>query len=302
METKILILGAGFIGMSFIRKSLQFPARVVVLDRKPIPSDLVGKVSWITGDFRDLTALSRALKDVDTVFHFISSTVPGDQMNIALEVEQNIFQTLQLLDACVSMSVRQIIFTSSASVYGIHTQLPIAEDDSTNPISAHGIHKLMIEKYLLLYKHVHGLQCKILRLSNPYGIGQNIDGRQGFIAIAIGKILKQQPVFLRGDGSTVRDFVGIDDVCEAIRLAATVLNEHDLFNVGSGHGISLTQVVNLLENLVGRQIPVVYTETRSIDIPQSVLDISRATKALGFVPKSSLELGLEQTIRFYSLM
>lgn len=300
-QIRATVLGAGFIGMNFVRYALRRGYALTVLDHKPAPADIAGELRWMKGDLAQQGDIELAVQGADTVFHFISSTVPGDQIDIAAELQQNVFQTLQLLNLCVAQKVRRVVFISSASVYGVQRTLPIAETAGTDPISAHGIHKLTIEKYLQLYRHQHGLDCKIVRLSNPYGPGQRITGRQGFIAIAIGRIVAGEDITIRGDGSDIRDFIYIDDVSEALHRVATTRSDETIFNVGSGFGYSLNDVVAQMRELTGLPIPVCYTESRFADIPQSVLDTSRARFVLNIDPQLPLRAGLAKTLTFHGV-
>lgn len=301
MALNAAILGAGFIGQNFIRLALRSGDSLRVLDHKECPGEFEGRLTWITGDLGDENAVRHALRHVEVVYHFISSTVPGDITDESGELIQNVVQTLRLLKLCVQEKVRRIVFISSASVYGVQTVLPIPETALTDPISSHGIHKLTIEKYLQLYQYQHGLDCKIMRLSNPYGPGQSVTGRQGFIAIAIGRMLAGEAVMIRGDGSTLRDYVYIDDVSETLHLMGTCQAAESVFNVGSGQGYTLNQVVAIMGKLTGKPVQVVYADNRYVDIPASVLDISREKVILGKMSKVSLETGLAKTLAFHGI-
>lgn len=295
------ILGAGFIGQNFIRRSLLCGNQLRVLDHKACPAEFFEKLTWVSGDLSDERAVRYAIKGVAVVYHLISSTVPGDITDEAGELIQNVVQTLRLLKLCVEEKVSRIVFISSASVYGEQSILPIPETALTDPISSHGIHKLTIEKYLQLYKYQHGLDCKIMRLSNPYGPGQILTGRQGFVAIAIGKLISGDSIMVRGDGTIVRDFIYIDDVVETLLLMGDCQSTESVFNVGSGQGHRLNQVIELMGRLTGRPIKVVYVENRCVDIPSSILDVSKKTGMLGKTPAISLEDGLARTLAFHGI-
>jgi UDP-glucose 4-epimerase len=301
MTLNAAVLGAGFIGQNFLRRALQHGYALRVLDHKLCPPEFEGKLTWLQGDFSSEEAVEQAVRGAEVVFHFVSSTVPGDAVDEGRELMQNVVNTLQLLKVCVREKVKRVVFASSSSVYGIQTQLPVLETASTDPISSHGIHKLAIEKYLQLYKYQHGLDCKILRLSNPYGPGQNVHGRQGFVAIAIGKLLSSEAIDIRGDGSTIRDFVYIDDVTEALDLAGSIETSECVFNVGSGRGHSLNAVVDALARVTGKPVAARYIESRFVDIPASVLDVSLETNVLGKSLKVSLEQGLARTLAFHGI-
>ena len=301
MALNAAVLGAGFIGQNFIRRAILRGYSLRVLDHNDVAKEFEDKLTWIRGDFSSEDAVRKAIHGVDVVFHFISSTVPGDMVDEGGELMQNVVQTLQLLKLCVRENIRRIVFISSASVYGVQAMLPVHEGASTDPISSHGIHKLAIEKYLQLYTYQHGLDCKIMRLSNPYGPGQSVTGRQGFIAIAIGRMLAGEKIEIRGDGTIVRDFIYIDDVVEALDLAATCQAKEGIFNVGSGRGYSLNEIIEIMGRVTGKPVAIKYVASRFTDIPASILDISREKDILGKAHKVSLEHGLAKTLAFHGI-
>jgi UDP-glucose 4-epimerase len=298
---RLTILGAGFIGLNFIHSAIADGHDLTVLDHKPCPVSLLGRINWVQGDFFNDHLLEKVVHQAEVVCHFISTTVPGDEVDEAAEIASNVGRTLNLLKLCVKESVKRIIFISSASVYGVQTSDLINEKALNNPISSHGISKLTIEKYLQLYQYHHGLDCKILRLSNPFGPGQDVMGRQGFIAIAIGKILSGEPIMIRGDGSVIRDYIYIEDVCCALNALCTLDSDEAIFNIGSGVGYSLIEVVGKLSKLIGKSWPTIYTEARFVDIPESVLDISKAQQAFEFKCRFNLDEGLLRTLKHHKI-
>ena len=300
-EDKVTILGAGFIGRNLLRSYCAEQRNLCVLDKEPCPDEFAQKVNWIRGTFTAEADVTAAVKGASIVYHLISSTVPGDEIDESEELFGNVIQTIKLLKICVREKVKRVVFTSSASVYGPQAILPIPETACTNPISSHGIHKLTIEKYMLYYKYKYGLDCKIVRLSNPYGMGQDVYGRQGFIAITIGKILSGEPVLLRGSGEAKRDFIHIDDVVCALRLIAVSATVESLFNLGSGNAVSLRDVFISIKLITGYNLAVKNSPSRMVDILESVLDISRAKQLLGYCPKVSLDDGMSVLLKQYGL-
>ncbi|MBF0557326.1 MAG: NAD-dependent epimerase/dehydratase family protein [Nitrospirae bacterium] len=300
MVKKIAILGAGFIGKNLLNSYAGSGHLLHVLDRNSPYDKLPDGIEWIEGSFGEPDAVRHAITGADVVFHLISSTVPGDAVDENEEIMNNVVQTISLLKLCLREHVGRVVFISSASVYGIKRNLPVHESASTDPISSHGIHKLTIEKYLKLYKYQYGLDCKIMRLANPYGGGQNIFGRQGFIAIAIGKLLTGASVIVHGDGSAIRDFIHIDDVIKACHLLAESNSDEDVFNIGSGKGISINDVLGELRQLTDIAMDVTYVRNRKNDIAASILDIQKAKGILGFEPCIPLKEGLKLTISSYA--
>lgn len=297
------ICGSGFIGKNLIRYLTSQGYRVNVLDRNICPKEFLGKAQWMTGEFSNSEALRKTLDGVDVAFHMVSSSVPGDgAINLVEGVSENILLTIKFLDMCKVCGVKRVVFVSSSSVYGLQTEIPIAESAKTNPISSHGIEKLTLENYFLLYKFLYGIDVRIIRLSNPYGPGQSLFGRQGFIAISIGRLLKHKPILLRDLGRPIRDFIYIDDVSKALTLAGTLEYEPSILNIGSSKGYSLAQVVALFEEILGQTIKVDQAELKKIDIPKSVLNVSLAHDCIFFNAQVSMREGLVKTLQYHEIL
>ncbi len=299
---RFAVCGSGFIGKGLVRQLLSQGYGVNVLDHNICPDEFSGETKWVTGEFGDNDDLRNTLDGSEVVYHLVSSTVPGDEtVDPVKELSENIFSTIAFLEMCKKCNVKRVVFVSSSSVYGLQSTMPIPEDAKTNPISSHGIQKLTIEKYLLLHQFLHGIDIRIIRVSNPYGPGQNLSGRQGFVAIAIGHMIKNEPVLLRDSGRPIRDFIYIDDVSRALVLAGIVKNASSVINVGSGKGYSLKQVVELLQGITGTNVLVVQGELRKADIAESVLNVSLAHNDLSFEPQFSMHDGLVRTLQYHGL-
>jgi UDP-glucose 4-epimerase len=299
----IVVIGAGFIGKHLIQALSGLGCEVRVLDHNQCPQELSSNLVWINGDYRDQGALCRVLENADVVYHLVSSTVPGDlHIEVAQELHDNVVASLRLLDLCLEYGVRRLVFLSSASVYGIQNHTPIDENAVTWPISFHGVHKLAIEKYLWIARHQRGLDVRVLRLANPYGPGQNIYGRQGFIAIAIGNLIRGEPIILRDGASTIRDFIYIDDVIDAMVSAGLHDKLPFIVNIGSGEGYSLVDVALIIAETSGRKLILHDEPSRSTDIPVSILNCSLAQEYLGHNPKVTLRLGIKKTLKDLGLL
>jgi UDP-glucose 4-epimerase len=299
--TCVVLGGGGFLGVNLCRRLAASGARVRAFGRRCLfPQDLAG-VEWRQGDFCDTAALESAVASCDTVFHLVHTYMPQSaDLNMAEDARQNVVSSLALLETCRKLKVRRIVFVSSGGVvYGPTAQVPTPETAATDPISAYGISKLAIEKYLRLYEHHHGLSFRVLRVANLFGPFQLPGKNQGVIAALISCALHNQEFQIWGDGSAIRDYVYVDDVVDALLLAAADASEQRIFNIGSGQGRDLRDVIVEIETQLGVKLAVRRTEGRLIDVPVSVLATDRARDVLGWRPRTPFEVGIEQTLAWW---
>lgn len=293
----LVLGGAGFIGSHVIDRLTQAGHEVRLLDRRPNPywSPPAG-VECFWADWGDPRAIDRALARVDVVVHLISTTVPATAgRDLAAELRADLEPTLGLLDAARGR-VRRVVFASSGgTVYGRAERLPIPEDHPTWPLSAHGVVKLTIEKYLHLYHHQSGLEYIILRSANPYGERQDPRRPQGAVGVFLGRLARDEAIEIAGDGSVVRDYFHVGDLAEAYRLAVETPLAAETFNVGSGQGLSLLELLEVVRRITKHTPSVVHRPARPQDVPANVLDTARLQSRLGWSPTVSLEDGLART-------
>jgi UDP-glucose 4-epimerase len=272
----------------------------------PVLDDIFGglahTVEWIDGELADAALVRGALRDVDVVYHLVSTTIPASSnADLPGDLVSNVLPTLGLLESLRATRVRTLIFVSSGgTVYGVPHGSPVTEEHDTSPICGYGIHKLAIEKYLHLYSHQFGLDYRVLRVSNPYGIGQVSERAQGVIGRFLHRALRGEPLEIWGDGSVVRDYVAVEDVIEAFLTAAIAGGNSRIFNIGSGVGHSLRDIVGVIEGVAGRTVEVSYRPARSVDVPLNVLDIGRARRELGWEPRVDLATGIRRLFEHYS--
>jgi UDP-glucose 4-epimerase len=302
---KYLVLGGGgFMGSFIVDALLARGDAVRIFDRPSLvryrefsPSE---PVEWQEGDFQSAADLAAAVQGIDVVFHLVSTTLPkSSNDDPEFDVTSNVVGTIRLLDLSIRRGIRKVIFISSGgTVYGRPTTLPVGEDHPTEPIVSYGISKLAIEKYLRLYHELHGLEYAVLRVANPYGERQRVNAAQGAVAVFLHRALADQPIQIWGDGSVVRDYIHVSDVVDAFLAAAAYRGSQRVFNIGSGTGCSLNELLGHIESLLGRPVRREYLAARSFDVPASVLDITRAREVLGWSPSVSLRDGLARTIEF----
>jgi UDP-glucose 4-epimerase len=296
---KSLVLGGnGFIGTHLVDGLLERGYFARIYDRSPnrfraAPQD----AEYVEGELGNHGLIQEAVEGIEVVYHFVSTTLPKTSNDDPIyDVRSNLIDTLQLLEACVEAGVRKVIFASSGgTVYGPPQTVPITEDHPTNPITSYGIVKLAVEKYLELFRHLHGLDYTVLRISNPYGSYQDPGGQQGAIVVFLHRLHSGQPITIWGDGRVVRDYLHVADLVDALVLAAEVETSRKVLNVGSGQGTSLNELVALMGEVTGERPEIEYRPGRAMDVPANVLDVARVCEELGWSPRIELADGIART-------
>jgi UDP-glucose 4-epimerase len=295
--------GAGFIGSHIVQALLDDGWSVKILDRLQVNCSNLDKISsrveLIEGDFGNKHIARGALDGVDTLFHYASTTLPATSYGHSIEdVTENLVGTLNLLDEALTLGCTRLIFPSSGgTVYGPTAQTPTPESHPTHPICSHGIVKLAIENYIQLMSLERGLRYTILRYANPYGPRQRSDSIQGAVAVFTHRILMRQPIEIWGDGTAVRDYIYIDDLVRGTIMASSSEQAvNQIFNIGSGVGVSVRELISLIEETVNVSAIVKFSHARQFDVPINVLAIDKAKSRLGWSPSMSLREGLQMTI------
>jgi len=292
--------GGGFQGYHLTKVLIANGYKVRCLDRyKPVWL-AEENVEFIEGDFSATHLIADTIKGCDIIFHLACTTLPKtSNEDPDFDVSSNVLGTIRMLDEAVKANVKRFIFISSGgTVYGVPSIIPIPENHPTNPLCSYGITKLTIEKYLRLYHQLHGLNTISIRLSNPYGEYQRVDAIQGCIAVFCYKAITGQTIHIWGDGSVKRDFIYISDVVDAVlKLINSPMSGCEI-NIGNGKPVSLNEIIDNIEHLLGRTIKRQYSVGRTFDIPVNALDISFAREKLNWEPKINLYDGLDRTIKW----
>lgn len=262
------------------------------------PSEVRERVSWQRIEFTSAD-WDGLIANATVVHQYAWSSLPASANNNPFgDLAANVGGTMALLEALRRRGEGRIVFPSSGgTVYGKLHQVPVSEEHPVAPITAYGASKATAEIYLGLYRKLHGVDCRIARISNPYGAGQNVARGQGAVTTFLQCVLNQQPIVIWGDGQVVRDYLHISDVAGALITLALrpKLDDVYTFNIGSGKGTSLNDIVTAIEACLKRKLEVVREPARTFDVPVSVLDISRAREVLGWSPRLSLPEGLLRT-------
>jgi UDP-glucose 4-epimerase len=299
--TAVVVGASGFIGSHLVDALLAegLPVRALVREGPGLlaPTALANpRLEVLRVDMADAQALVQVCAGTEVVFHLASSTLPhSSNLDPGFDVSSNLLGALHVLEAVRhSGGARMVLVSSGGTVYGPPQQVPIPEDHPTEPTCSYGITKLAMEKYVALYRQLHGVQGVVLRVANPYGERQRLDAAQGVVPVFLGKALRGEPLEIWGDGSTVRDFLHISDVVAALLAAWRKPSGAFVFNVGSGTGLSLKGLVQLIEAELGRPLSVIHHPARSFDVPTNVLCITRAQRCWGWEPQVSVAEGLRR--------
>lgn len=295
----LIVGGAGFIGCALASRLKDIGIECSVLDssrRIARSRDLLANVECVVFDYTQ--------DDPERVFggtgvgmgtalvHLGCATTPARSMqSLEFDARSNIVSSLRLFDAAESAAIGKVVFASSGgTVYGAPGALPVSESAPTQPISAYGISKLAIEQYLSLYKSITGIS---LRIANPYGPYQLRGVPVGVIARYVQALRSGEDIEVWGDGGIVRDYIAIEDLVDAIcRALCTVDIAPGAYNVGSGFGASINDVIQLLFTAADRRARVRYLEARKYDVPAIILHSDKLGTATGWTPATPLGEGL----------
>jgi len=292
----------GFIGRNLLSRLVAGGVGVRAVSRRfdeDTVRSLSGSVEFTTANFLDPLEMAASLQDLSTVVQLISTSSPGLKNEHAVaDIKENVIPHVEFLQSCLQAGVRRYVFISSGgTVYGPDAMIPTPESAPADPICSHGLTKLSIEKYIQMHGKVDGLEYVILRLSNPFGPGQEFRKGQGLIPAIMDRYRKGLPVRVFGGGLARRDYIFIDDVVDAILAAIELAGpQQAVINVGSGETRSVLEVIETIEEVCGISFEREWAESRKTDVDVSCLDISRARKLLDWQPKTDFRDGIEKTL------
>lgn len=294
----ILLGGGGFIGTNLCQRLVSIGAEVVIVSPQAVAEDALAGATWIRATLDQTDSYETSIRRGDFVFHMVSTTVPAtSNANPIADISNNVLPTLKLLEILRQRQIARLVYLSSGgTVYGKDVPIPTPEDAPTEPMCSYGIHKLTIEKYLALYTLLHGLDSVVLRVANPFGPYQ-AGAAQGVVAAIIRKALRGEPIAIWGDGSIVRDYIYVSDLIEAILSSALFESAEAprLYNIGSGEGRSIRQILDTVQTIHGKALKVIYEAGRAADVPISILDNTRARAFLGWEARKSWDCAVLET-------
>lgn len=311
---RVLITGGlGFIGSNLARRLVNHGAEVTLVDSL-VPeyggnryniADIADRVRVNVSDVRDRHSFRSLVDGQDVLFNLAGQTSHQDSMTDPFtDLDINCAAQLSILETCRHHNPGiRTVFASTRQIYGKPDYLPVDEAHLLRPADVNGINKMAGEWYHVLYSRVYGMHACALRLTNTYGPGMRIkDARQTFLGIWVRRLLEGQPFDVWG-GEQLRDFNHVDDVVDALLLAAsTTATDGQAYNLGHGEVVSLSQLARLLvaanHGEGAYEVKEFPAERKRIDIGDYYADFSRFA-ALGWTPRIELAAGLRDTVDYY---
>jgi UDP-glucose 4-epimerase len=294
----VVVIGAnGFLGSHLVDGLAADGHAVTAFDRFSAAPTFVADARILPGDFLNTGDLASAVQGQHSVFHLLSTTTPVTaERDPALDVRTNVEQTVALLRLCVDAGVQHVYFASTGgAIYGPQGKARYSELDLTLPVSPYAIGKLAIENYLRYFKAAHGLNSTVLRISNPYGARQHVQRVQGLIPIALRSIALGEPVVRYGDGSMVRDYLYVGDFVDAVRRIVRGSPANEVYNIGSGVGSSVNEVLDALRRVTGEDFAVDQRPVPATFVDRVVLDTTRYAEEFGPVSTTGIDDGVRLT-------
>ena len=298
--TTSLVLGAnGFIGSHLVDALAGQGGTVRAFRRHGGPAiyETAPNIEEYIGDFLNESDLRAALKGVDHLYHFISTTTPATAENDPIiDIETNIRMSVELFRLCVEEGVKKVFFASTGgAIYGENDKPPFSESDLALPVSPYAIGKLTIENYLRYFRRKHGLQSVTLRISNPYGERQPFYRKQGVIPIFLENICRDRPITVLGDGTMVRDYVYVKDVAQMIVDISHKEHSQEVYNLGSGKGSTINELVEAATAVSGKEPRIERKPVPPTFVDKVVLDTTRFNDEFGITAKTDLRTGMKLT-------
>lgn len=298
-RARALVVGAnGFIGAHLVDGLSAAGYAVTAFDRFSLGTrHFSTDAAVVQGDFLNRDDLRRALEGQEFLFHFLSTSTPATAANDpTFDVRTNVLQTIELMELAVEAGVKHVFFASTGgAIYGDSGRDIYSEDAPTLPISPYAIGKLSIENYLRYFRVRSGIEVTSFRISNPFGPGQHGDRKQGLIPIALRHVLRGEAITQLGDGSMVRDYVFVNDLVQMILRVAEGRPRHDVYNLGSGEGRSVSSVLEVIREVTGVDLEIKVAPQPATFVDRITLDTSRFVSEFGQPELTNFREGVRKT-------
>lgn len=293
--------GAGFLGVALANRLAADGHTVYALDdlSNGDAARLDPRVAFTQGDVDNVPLLWSLLQDIDCVYHLAARVSVPQSILYPREYERvNVGGTVSLMEAMRDTGVGRVILTSSGAVYGVQPRQPVREDDTPRPDSPYAVSKWSAEQYIHTIGALWGLETVALRIFNAYGPGQSLPvSHAPVVPRSLQQALTGGSITIFGDGRQTRDYVFVDDVVEAMVVAATATGiDRTVINIGRGRETTVNELVDHVEKASGRRVNVIRNPEKAGGVPRLAADISRAQQLLGFRPKIDLAEGLRLTL------
>ena len=295
--------GGGFIGSNLVRALLDEGHDVRVLDNFSTGNraNLSGlDVEVVEGELRSYERVHNAVRGVEVVFHLGAlGSVPRSVQDPLTSSAVNIEGTLNVLLAARDEGIRRVVYSSSSSVYGVRRELPVTEDQPSDPLSPYGVAKLAAERYCVSFSRVYdSFETVVVRYFNVFGPRQSpFSQYAAVIPLFITAIAEERAVTINGDGGQSRDFTYVSNVVEGTMRAADAEGVSGrIFNIAASSPISVSELAETIGRILGKDVRKEFAPPRAGDIRDSWADISAARQALGWEPSVGLEEGLQRTV------
>ncbi|MBI5140469.1 MAG: NAD-dependent epimerase/dehydratase family protein [Candidatus Vogelbacteria bacterium] len=300
-KTILVTGGAGFIGSNIVKLLCDDGHSVRIVDDLSFGFEkfVDNRAKFYKASIANDKVLDEALVGVDTVFHLAASSIIKYSIENPMSyIENNVLNGVKLLESMRRAGVKKIIFSSSASVYGEPEEIPIKESHPKKPMQPYGATKLSFENILQAYYHSFGVESTSLRYFNAYGPSDEQQPVTRAVPTWIKQILNGEPPTVYWSGNQLRDYVFVKDIAQA-HLAVAELDGWNVFNIGSGTGILMRDLLQEIFLILGMETKIIDRGERPGDPERLVADISAIYKAVNWRPEVSLHDGMLETVRYY---
>lgn len=285
MKYTLILGGGGFIGSNLVLEYVKQGKKVIVFNKFRVSisenlRDITDQAIIIDSSLSDVNSLNNifAKYEIEEVIHLISRLIPSSSNEDFInEHEEVIIPTIKLLEIMKNYNVRKLIYLSSGgTVYGNYKENGYyREEDLLKPINYYGLSKCNLEEIIKLEARKGNIDYLILRPSNPFGKFQNIYGKQGLIAVTLGKLINDQEIEIWGDGNSVRDYIPVENLCQNIIKLSNLNKKNEIYNIGSGVGFSINEIIEMMEKVLNVKFRKKYKNARNVDSSKLILNIDK---------------------------